>query len=68
MLLSFTGRRVGAIGICYPILHHIDYTTDKEAIREVYNHYEHISGHIKHVTPEGIFVRNIILDPKEPTQ
>ena len=43
-LLSFTGRKVGAIGVFYPIKLVIDAPDAESAISKAYETHEHMTG------------------------
>lgn len=42
--VTFFGRKVGAIGICYWIAETVKADSDENALRALYTAYDHISG------------------------
>ena len=40
----FIGRKVGAIGITYPITHEVEAFNESEAFLKLYDTYDHITG------------------------
>jgi hypothetical protein len=41
---SFTGRKVGAIGITYFIIDYVEAENEEQARLKLYDRYEHITG------------------------